>query len=230
MYVSTRAALVAALFLVMSACGAGNGGSSTGTRNSAIGSNGNSSTPPAAGQVVDFHGTVDVVVAPTFSVGTHSVTTDASTVITKDGVAATFDVITVGASVEVKGAVQADGSVLATRIELSTASGSGSSGGSHDDGDDHASSPTDTIVFEAALQSVSGDAKTLEVGDIPVTVSDTTHLVKGDATVNVADLKVGDTLVVRGVLGAGPTVAASNIRVVVPGSDGSGDGDDDGGH
>lgn len=224
MQITRQVTLLAALFLIAPACGSNSGSSSNNSTSSAIGRGASSPSPAASGQSVEFHGTVDSIVAPTLSVGTRAVTTDASTRFYKDHAAIAFDAITVGAYVEVKGTVQTDGSVLATSIELSS---SDSSSGSHDDDADEHAHHADTIIFKAAFQGASDDAKTIHVGDLAVTISDTTRLVKGDATVTVADLVVGDTLVVRGVLQPGPTVAASKIRVLVPGAPDHSDDDDD---
>jgi hypothetical protein len=206
--------------VALGACSAGGSGS-TGATSLAIGGNRSSSTP-AASDTVCFQGTVAAVVAPSFTVGTRTVTTDGNTRFFLDDKAATIDAVTVGASVEVKGTVQADASVLATSVEVSTRS----PGEAHDDGEDHRHTP-DTIAFVATLQSVSDDAKALVVGDLTVTLADTTQLVKAETAITVADLKVGDALVVRGVLRPGPVVAARKIRVVVPGSSTDDDHDDD---
>ncbi len=143
----------------------------------------------------EFHGKVDAVTPPTLSVAGRVVTTNASTRIHRGDTAIALADIKAGDLVEVRGALQTDGSVLAADVE------------------DGVSDTEDGVVFAAALTAIT-DATHLSVGGIPVVLSATTKILRGDATITEADLKVGDRLLVRGSLTSGVTVAASSIRVL----------------
>src|SRR5882762_5256965 len=103
-------------------------------------------------------------------------------------------VLTVATPVEVEGTLNADGSVTASEIRV-------------EDKND-----VDRIAFVGTLTQITGN--TLTVGGQTVNVSSATVIVKGDTTLTLADLKLGDRVLVRGAVQADKSINATRIRVL----------------
>jgi hypothetical protein len=140
----------------------------------------------------EFEGTVDAIDGMVLTVAGRKVAVTDATKIRKDDAAATFADLVLGAPVEVEGTLNADGSVTASEISI----------------EDKA----DRVVFVGTLTQIAGN--TLTVGGRTVNVGSATVIVKGDTTLTLADLKVGDHVLVRGVVQADKSVNATRIRVL----------------
>jgi hypothetical protein len=142
----------------------------------------------------EFEGTVDAIDGMVLTVAGRKVALTDATKIRKDDAAATFADLVPGTPVEVEGTLNADGSVTASEISI-------------EDKND-----ADRIAFVGTLTQISGN--TLTVGGRTVNVSSATVIVKGDTTLALADLKVGDHVLVRGAVQADKSVNATRIRVL----------------
>jgi hypothetical protein len=140
----------------------------------------------------EFEGTVDAIDGMVLTVAGRKVAVTDATKIRKDDAAATFADLVLGAPVEVEGTLNADASVTASEISI----------------EDKA----DRVVFVGTLTQIAGN--TLTVGGRTVNVGSATVIVKGDTTLTLADLKVGDHVLVRGVVQADKSVNATRIRVL----------------
>jgi hypothetical protein len=100
----------------------------------------------------------------------------------------------VGAPVEVEGTLNADGTVTASEIRIEN------------------KNDVDRIAFVGTITQIAGT--TLTVGGVTVNVSSTTMIVKGDTPLMLADLMVGDHVLVRGAVQADKSVNATRIRVL----------------
>src|SRR5256712_7158330 len=142
----------------------------------------------------EFEGTVDAIDGKVLTVAGRKVAVTDATKIEKDDAAATFADLVLGTPVEVEGTLNADGSVTASEISIEERN------------------EAERIAFVGTLTQITGN--TLTVGGRMVNVSPTTVIVKGDTTLTLADLKVGDRLLVRGTVQADMSVNATRIRVL----------------
>src|SRR5438309_1606387 len=142
----------------------------------------------------EFEGTVDAIDGRALTVAGRKVTVTDATKIRKDDAAATFADLVRGTPVEVEGTLNADGSVTASEIEIED------------------KNEAERVAFVGTLTQVAGN--TLTVGGRLVNVGSATVIVKGDTTLTLADLKVGDRLLVRGTVQADMSVNATRVRVL----------------
>src|SRR2546422_1385623 len=142
----------------------------------------------------EFEGTVDAIDGKVLTVAGRKVAVTDATKIEKDDAAATFADLVLGTPVEVEGTLNADGTVTASEISIEERN------------------EAERIAFVGTLTQITGN--TLTVGGRMVNVSPTTVIVKGDTTLTLADLKVGDRLLVRGTVQADMSVNATRIRVL----------------
>src|SRR2546422_3630473 len=142
----------------------------------------------------EFEGTVDAIDGMVLTVAGRKVAVTDATKIRKDDAAATFADLMLGTPVEVEGTLNADGSVTASEISIEDRN------------------EAERIAFVGTLTQIAGN--TLTVGGRTVHVSSTTAIVKGDTILTLADLKVGDRLLVRGTVQADMSVNATRIRVL----------------
>ena len=142
----------------------------------------------------EFEGTVDAIDGTVLTVAGRKVSVTDATKIRKDDAAATFADLVLGTPVEVEGTLNADGSVTASEIEIED------------------KNEAERVAFVGTLTQIAGN--TLTVGGVTVNVGSATTIVKGDTTLTLADLKVGDRLLVRGAVQADRSVNATRIRVL----------------
>jgi hypothetical protein len=142
----------------------------------------------------EFEGTVDAIDGMVLTVAGRKVAVTDATKIRKDDAAATFADLVLGTPVEVEGTLNADGSVTASEISI-------------EDKND-----AERIAFVGTLTQIAGNA--LTVDGVTVNVGSATVIVKGDTPLTLADLKVGDRLLVRGAVQADKSVNATRIRVL----------------
>jgi hypothetical protein len=142
----------------------------------------------------EFEGTVDAIDGTVLTVAGRKVAVTEATKIRKEGSAATFADLVLGTPVEVEGTLNADATVTASEISI-------------EDRND-----VDRIVFVGTLTQITGN--TLTVGGRTVNVGSSTVIAKGDTTLTLADLKVGDRVLVRGAVQADMSVNATRIRVL----------------
>jgi len=142
----------------------------------------------------EFEGTVDAIDGMVLTVAGRKVAVTDATKIRKDDAAATFADLVLGTPVEVEGTLNADGSVTASEISI-------------EDRND-----AERIAFVGTLTQIAGNA--LTVDGVTVNVGSATVIVKGDTTLTLADLKVGDRLLVRGAVQADKSINATRIRVL----------------
>src|SRR5712664_701128 len=140
----------------------------------------------------EFEGTVDTIDGMVLTVAGRKVAVTDAKKIRKKDTAATFADLMLGTPVEVEGTLNADGSVTASEISI----------------EDNA----ERIAFVGALTHITGN--TLTVGGVTVNVASATVIVKGDTTLTLADLKLGDRLLVRGAVQADKSINATRIRVL----------------
>jgi hypothetical protein len=142
----------------------------------------------------EFEGTVDAIDGMVLTVAGRKVAVTDATKIRNDDAAATFADLVLGTPVEVEGTLNADGSVTASEISIED------------------KNEAERIAFVGTLTQISGN--TLTVGGRTVNVSSATAIVKGDTTLTLADLKVGDRLLVRGTVQADRSINATRVRVL----------------
>ena len=142
----------------------------------------------------EFEGTVDAIDGMVLTVAGRKVAVTDATKIRKDDAAATFADLVLGTPVEVEGTLNADGGVTATEISIEDRN------------------EAERIAFVGTLTQITGN--TLTVGGRTVNVGSATVIVKGDTTLTLADLKVGDRVLVRGAVQADKSVNATRIRVL----------------
>src|SRR5258706_542559 len=142
----------------------------------------------------EFEGTVDAVDGAVLTVAGRKVAVTDATKIRKEDAAATLADLTVGTPVEVEGTLNADGSVTASEIRV-------------EDRND-----VDRVVFVGTLTQINGNP--LTVGGLTVNGGSATAIVKGDTTLALAALMVGDRLLVRGAVQADKSINATRIRVL----------------
>jgi len=142
----------------------------------------------------EFEGTVDAIDGMVLTVAGRKVAVTDATTIRKDDAAATFADLVLGTPVEVEGTLNADGGVTATQISIEDRN------------------EAERIAFVGTLTQITGN--TLTVGGRTVNVGSATVIVKGDTTLTLADLKVGDRVLVRGAVQADKSVNATRIRVL----------------
>src|SRR6267143_2204375 len=142
----------------------------------------------------EFEGIVDAIDGMVLTVAGRKVSVTDATKIRKDDAAATFADLVLGTPVEVEGTLNADGSVTASEIEIED------------------KNEAERVAFVGTLTQIAGN--TLTVGGVTVNVGSATTIVKGDTTLTLADLKVGDRLLVRGAVQADRSVNATRIRVL----------------
>jgi hypothetical protein len=149
----------------------------------------------------EFEGTVTAINGMVLTVAGRQVAVTDATTIRKDDAAATFTDLTVDTPVEVEGTLNADGTVTASEIRV----------------EDQEKNNADRITFVGTLEQIAGN--TLTVDGRMVNVSSTTMIVKGDAVLMLADLMVGDHLLVRGTVQADKSVNATRVRVLQGGGE-----------
>ena len=142
----------------------------------------------------EFEGTVDAIDGTVLTVAGRKVSVTDATKIRKDDAAATFADLVLGTPVEVEGTLNADGSVTASEIEIED------------------KNEAERVAFVGTLTQIAGN--TLTVDGVTVNVGSATTIVKGDTTLTLAELKVGDRLLVRGAVQADRSVNATRIRVL----------------
>src|SRR6266853_1095509 len=142
----------------------------------------------------EFEGAVDAIDGAVLTVAGRKVAVTDATKIRKDDAAAVFADLALGTPVEVEGTLNADGSVTASEISV-------------EDRND-----VDRVAFVGTLTQINGN--TLTVGGLTVNVGSATAIVRGDTTLTLADLKVGDRVLVRGAVQADRSVDATRIRVL----------------
>src|SRR5437867_7794137 len=142
----------------------------------------------------EFEGTVDAIDGMVLTVAGRKVAVTDATKIRKDDAAATFADLVLGTPVEVEGTLNADGSVTASEISI-------------EDRDD-----AERIAFVGTLTQIAGN--TLTVSGVTVNVGSATAIVRGDTILTLADLKVGDRVLVRGAVQADKSINATRIRVL----------------
>jgi len=142
----------------------------------------------------EFEGTVDAIDGAVLTVAGRKVAVTDATKIRKEDAAATFADLVLGMPVEVEGTLNADGSVTASEISI-------------EDRND-----VDRVVFVGTLTQINGN--TLTVGGLTVNVGSATAIVNGDTILTLADLMVGDRLLVRGAVQADKSINATRIRVL----------------
>ena len=142
----------------------------------------------------EFEGTVDAVDGAVLTVAGRKVAVTDATKIRKDDAAAVFADLVLGTPVEVEGTLNADGSVTASEIRI-------------EDRND-----VNRVVFVGTLTQINGNA--LTVDGLTVNLGPATAIVRGDTTLTLADLMVGDRLLVRGAVQADKSINATRIRVL----------------
>ncbi len=142
----------------------------------------------------EFEGTVDAIDGMVLTVAGRKVAVTDATKIRKDDAAATFADLVLGTPVEVEGTLNADGSVTASEISIEDRN------------------EAERIAFVGTLTQIAGN--TLTVDGVTVHVGSATVIVKGDTTLTLADLKVGDRVLVRGAVQADKSINATRIRVL----------------
>src|SRR5216117_2827519 len=142
----------------------------------------------------EFEGTVDALDGKVLTVAGRKVAVTDATEIRKDDAAATFADLVLGTPVEVEGTLNADGSVTASEIRI-------------EDRND-----AERIAFVGTLTQIAGN--TLTVDGVTVNVGSATVIVRGDAALTLADLKIGDRVLVRGAVQADKSINATRIRVL----------------
>jgi len=142
----------------------------------------------------EFEGTVDAIDGMVLTVAGRKVAVTDATKIRKDDAAATFADLVLGTPVEVEGTLNADGSVTASEISIEDRN------------------EVERVAFVGTLTQIAGN--TLTVDGVTVTVGSATVIVKGDTTLTLADLKLGDRLLVRGTVQADKSINATRIRVL----------------
>ena len=142
----------------------------------------------------EFEGTVDAIDGMVLTVAGRKVAVTDATKIRKDDAAATFADLMLGTPVEVEGTLNADGSVTASEISIEDRN------------------EAERIAFVGTLTQIAGN--TLTVDGVTVHVGSATVIVKGDTTLTLADLKVGDHVLVRGAVQADKSINATRIRVL----------------
>lgn len=147
-----------------------------------------------------FSGEVSAVTPPTLQVDDRTVMTTNATVIEKDGKKIALDAIQVGEFVEVEGLLQTGGTVLARTITIRPQG--------DDDGED------DVVHFRGPLTAIDG--MHLTIGVLPVEVTNDTVILRGDDSLTLNDLHVGDQLAVVATLDAEHGIVARKICVVLP--------------
>ena len=142
----------------------------------------------------EFEGTVDAIDGMVLTVAGRKVSVTDATKIRKDDAAATFADLVLGTPVEVEGTLNADGTVTASEISIEDRN------------------EAERIAFVGTLTQMTGN--TLTVGGRTVNVSSATMIVKGDTALTLADLKVGDRVLVRGTVQPDKSINATRIRVL----------------
>ena len=149
----------------------------------------------------EFEGMVTAANGAVLTIAGRLVAVTDATVIRTEGAAAALADLTIGTAVEVEGTLNADGTVTATEIEI-------------EDRNEH---PADRVTFVGTLTQISGN--TLMVGGMTVNVGANTLIVRGDTPLTLADLMVGDLLLVRGAAQPDKSVNATRIRVLQRGGE-----------
>src|SRR6266705_2938616 len=142
----------------------------------------------------EFEGTVDAIDGMVLTVAGRKVAVTDATTIRKDDAAATFADLVLGTLVEVEGTLNADGGVTAIEISIEDRN------------------EAERIAFVVTLTQIAGN--TLTVDGVTVHVGSATVIVKGDTTLTLPDLKVGDRVLVRGAVQADKSINATRIRVL----------------
>src|SRR5712675_2272215 len=142
----------------------------------------------------EFEGTVDAIDGAVLTVAGRKVAVTDATKIRKDDAAAVFADLVLGTPVEVEGTLNADGSVTASEISIED------------------KNEAERAAFVGTLTQIAGS--TLTVDGVTVNVGSATTIVKGDTILTLADLKLGDRVLVRGAVQADKSINATRIRVL----------------
>ena len=142
----------------------------------------------------EFEGTVDALDGKVLTVAGRKVAVTDATKIRRDDAAAAFADLVLGTPVEVEGTLNADGSVTASEIEIED------------------KNEAERVAFVGTLTQIAGN--TLTVSGVTVNVGSATAIVRGDTILTLADLKVGDRVLVRGAVQADKSINATRIRVL----------------
>jgi len=171
-----------------------------------------SPTASPAGNKVEFDGAVEEVSASSLKVAGHVVLVNADTKIKRGGQTIGLADVKVGERAEVQASVQADGSLLAIKVKI------------EDDSNDDQNDERGQVDFSGHIDSISPPA--LVVSGRKVVTNSSTRIRRGDKTVTLADLKVGDKVEVEGASQPDGSVLANKIKVDDGGDDEHDDGDD----
>jgi hypothetical protein len=171
-----------------------------------------SPSPSPSGNKVELDGNVESVTPPSLKVAGRTVVTNADTKIKRGDQTITLGDVNVGDRVEVEGISQSDGSVLASKITVEN----------DENGDQNQND--EQVDFSGHVDSIS--APILVVSGRKVVTNGSTRIRRGDKTVTLGDLKIGDKVEVQGTGQADGSVLASKIKVEDGGDDENDDGED----
>ena len=159
---------------------------------------------------VEFHGTIDSIMAPKLWVNGRTIVTDSTTHILRgEDTRITFADLAVGDTVKVEGAAQADSSVLAHRIAV------GSEDNENDQGNEHEGEAG--VELHGIIDTIA--APDLFVGGRTIVTDSATTIELAESQVTLADHAVGDTVEVKGMAQADSSVLARHIEVGGEGED-----------
>jgi len=161
---------------------------------------------------VEFDGPVEEVGASSLKVAGHVVLVNADTKIKRGDQTIGLADVKVGERAEVQARVQPDASLLAIKIKIED-----------DQNNDDQNDEQGQVDFSGHIDSINAPA--LVVSGRKVVTNSSTRIRRGDKTVTLADLKVGDKVEVEGTKQADNSVLASKIKVE-DGGGGENDGDD----
>jgi uncharacterized protein DUF5666 len=170
-------------------------------RHMTVNVSGDDATEESEQTETEFEGTVDAIDGAVLTVAGRMVAVSDATMISKGGAAATLGDLTLGTPVEIEGTLNADGSVTASEIRI----------------EDQNEDDTDRAAFVGTLTQISGN--TLTVGGLTVNLGSATVIVKGDTILSLADLAIGDHLLVRGTVQSDKSVNATRVRVLQGGAE-----------
>jgi hypothetical protein len=142
----------------------------------------------------EVEGTIESIGTDSFKVKGITIKVDSKTVFESDDKTIAFKDLKVGDHVEVKGTKQSDGSILASKVEVEKE-------------DDHEKSK-DTEI-EGIIEQLGTNS--LTVRGVKITVDSKTEIRRGNQTLKLADLKLGNRVHVKGLKQADNSVLATQI-------------------
>jgi len=154
-----------------------------------------SATPSPGGTEADFKGRIESITPPSLRVAGRTVLTNSSTKIKRDGQSIALSDLEVGQTVEVEGIAQPDGSVLAVKIAT------------EDNNDDDEGE----VEFSGKIDSITPPS--LTVAGRAVLTDSSTRIEAEDERISLGDLKVGQTVEVKGVAQSNARILARRIKV-----------------